>query len=361
MIVNEATFRLNLEKKSFDYNGTTYSFGRLIGKGSFGDVYTVQDTTQFVIKQIVPKNDRHKLAIQQEITISRQFNHPNVIHSFADHFNADKNEYYILYDRIDGKTMDKYLDTLSDELVTDGLVTAAELISLKLYFTFQLLNGLAYTHAQGITHRDIKPDNVMMGIDGHVKLIDFGLSRKTSENKGISGTRVYAAPELFDAGATQTDALDLWSLGCTLFKFFIGTHPYSRIKTIRFDKKNPATHAETYAQIKARIKQIQADYAHASHMSDVVKFIMQFTRFDPTKRLTIADAMTLQPYFQQKNLLLDDKANIDIWDRILREKAPSHRQPQQLNIESYFYGPDRTNFDIAMPIGGSEASYFSSF
>ncbi|VDP88434.1 unnamed protein product [Echinostoma caproni] len=93
----------------------------------------------------------------------------------------------------------------------------------------QLVSALYYLHAHRILHRDMKPQNILLGQDGVVKLCDFGFARVMNLNDmvltSIKGTPLYMAPELVEEKPYDHTA-DLWALGCILYELFIGTPPF---------------------------------------------------------------------------------------------------------------------------------------
>jgi serine/threonine protein phosphatase PrpC len=96
-----------------------------------------------------------------------------------------------------------------------------------------LCKALAVLHRAGIIHRDVKPDNVIIGFDGQAKLIDLGVVRIPGlddvAHEDIPGTASYMAPELFKGEAGDA-ASDLFALGVTLFRAFSGQYPYGEIE-----------------------------------------------------------------------------------------------------------------------------------
>lgn len=92
----------------------------------------------------------------------------------------------------------------------------------------KLLRAVNHCHANRIVHRDIKPENIMIGKDGELKLIDFGLSKqsksKTSHMSTIAGTPHYMAPEVLDGD--YNFKVDIWSLGVLMYVLLSGYLPF---------------------------------------------------------------------------------------------------------------------------------------
>lgn len=98
----------------------------------------------------------------------------------------------------------------------------------RLYIA-EVLLALEHLHSNGIIYRDLKPDNIIIGEDGHLKLTDFGLSKENADQDFTSnsfvGTYAYAAPEVLKQKA-HGKSLDWYLLGALLYEFLVGLPPY---------------------------------------------------------------------------------------------------------------------------------------
>lgn len=132
-------------------------------------------------------------------------------------------------------------ETLEQRLRRDPLLSLEE----GRVIAFRLCQAVAALHRAGIVHRDIKPDNVIVGPDGAVKLIDLGVVRvpglEDLSDPDIPGTPSFMAPELFD-GQPGDRHSDLFALGCTVFRAFTGSYAYGEIEPFsrpRFARRLP--------------------------------------------------------------------------------------------------------------------------
>ncbi|GLI63648.1 hypothetical protein VaNZ11_006646 [Volvox africanus] len=197
-----------------------YHVIELIGEGSFGKVYkgrrkcTGQITAmKFILKQ--GKSEKDIKNLRQEIEILRQLRHENVI-QMLDAFET-KTEFCVVTEYGQGELFEILED---DQNLPEDVVRG---------IAKQLVRALHYLHSNRIIHRDMKPQNILIGSNGVVKLCDFGFARAMSCNTmvltSIKGTPLYMAPELVQE-QPYNHTVDLWSLGVILFELHVGQPPF---------------------------------------------------------------------------------------------------------------------------------------
>ncbi|HEX5364988.1 MAG TPA: protein kinase [Gallionella sp.] len=187
---------------------------RELGKGGQGMVYLAKDTQLdrgVAIKTL--RNLAHQSEqLAHEARIVSKLQHPNIIplYDAGEHQGAP----YLVYAYIDGQTLDQQLKQEEDL----SLVRAAEIAC-------DILEGLAYAHAQNISHFDIKPANIMIASNGTAMVMDFGLAklanRQEAGNGQLSGTPRYMAPELI-AGKPADFTADIYAVGVMLYEMVTG-------------------------------------------------------------------------------------------------------------------------------------------
>ncbi|XP_052801977.1 serine/threonine-protein kinase 36-like isoform X1 [Mya arenaria] len=197
-----------------------YHVLELIGEGSFGKVYKGRKkyTGQIVAIKFIPKvgkPEKELRNLRREIDIMRHLHHDNII-EMSDSFETDK-EVAVVTDYAEGE--------LFQILEDDGNLPEEQVQ----HIAAQLVSALYYLHSHRILHRDMKPQNILLGKGGIVKLCDFGFARAMSFNTlvltSIKGTPLYMSPELVEEKPYDHTA-DLWALGCILYELFTGTPPF---------------------------------------------------------------------------------------------------------------------------------------
>lgn len=200
----------NKDEKSYTYTAT-----EIIGSGSFGVVYqaTILETEEVVAIKKVFQDKRYK---NRELQILKELSHPNVIKLRNYFYTKGDNAEEIYLNCV----MDFIPETLS-KLIKYFLKskTVMPVLLVKIY-SYQMLKSLAYIHALGICHRDIKPQNILVNpANHHLKLCDFGSAKKLVKgepNISYICSRYYRAPELIFGATDYTNAIDVWSTGCVI-------------------------------------------------------------------------------------------------------------------------------------------------
>ncbi|XP_031428323.1 serine/threonine-protein kinase 36 isoform X2 [Clupea harengus] len=197
-----------------------YHVLEMIGEGSFGRVYKGRRkySGQAVALKFIPKvgrSEKELRSLKREIDIMRGLKHPNIV-LLLDSFETDR-EVVVVTEYAEGE--------LFQILEDDGSLPESQVRAIAC----QLVSALFYLHSHRILHRDMKPQNILLGKGGVVKLCDFGFARAMSVSTlvltSIKGTPLYMSPELVEEKPYDHTA-DLWSLGCILYELHTGVPPF---------------------------------------------------------------------------------------------------------------------------------------
>ena len=198
-----------------------YSIDRELGRGGMGVVYLAREVhlDRLVAIKLLPPEKARELSLRdrflREARLAAKLSHPNIIPIHAVEENAGFVYYVMAF--VDGETLTQRVRTRGPLPSSEGARVLREVAW-----------ALAYAHAQGLVHRDVKPDNILMETaTGRVLVADFGIAAAAGDlaTDGISGTPEFMSPE--QALGKQLDVRsDLYGLGATAFYAFSGRFPF---------------------------------------------------------------------------------------------------------------------------------------
>jgi tRNA A-37 threonylcarbamoyl transferase component Bud32 len=206
-----------------------YKIIERVGEGGMGVVYRAEDTKlhrDVAIKVLRIDPERHitpekvqeiRARFQKEAQASARLNHPNIVSIYQVGQSGDQP--YIVMEYLRGKSLGDLMD---------GLPAAVEVIPVMM----QVCDALEYAHRQGVVHRDVKPDNIVVSEDRRVKLTDFGIARVEDQDfmqtrTGVLlGSPAYCAPEQLRDFSNVDGRADIFSCGVVLYQWLTGRLPF---------------------------------------------------------------------------------------------------------------------------------------
>lgn len=252
-----------------------YELGSLLGHGGMG---TVRDATDRrlgrrvavkILRADLAEQPRARRRFETEAHAAARLAHPNVVTVFDS--GEDEGIPFLVMERLPGRT-------LADELAAGALS-----VERGCRVTREVLSALAAAHAAGIIHRDIKPGNVLLTEDGHVKVSDFGIAKTVddldqTQTAELVATPGYLAPERL-AGEPASQRSDLYSVGVLLYEALGGRRPFERDTPLAMMRAIERGEAEPLTSLRAALP------------PEIVAVVERAMSVDPERRFDSAEEM----------------------------------------------------------------------
>ncbi len=200
-----------------------YQIENMIGQGGMSYVYRAYDQKMCrtvaikVLKEEYCEDEEFIRKFQNEAQAAAKLNHPNIVAAYDVVDDEKAKLHYIVMELVEGITLKNYIQR-------KGRLGNRETIGIAL----QVISGIEQAHKMNIVHRDIKPQNMIVGEDGVVKVADFGIARAATQqtvNATVMGSVHYISPEQARSGVSD-ERSDIYSFGCTMYEMLTGKVPY---------------------------------------------------------------------------------------------------------------------------------------
>jgi len=201
-----------------------YELKELVGTGGMSSVYRAQDSLlerhvalKVMHEQLLSEGD-HVERFRREARLAAQLSHPNIV-TVIDRGEQESRQ-FIVFEYVEGENLKALIER-------EAPLPEKAAIELAL----QIADGLAFAHAHGLVHRDVKPHNVLLTEDGRAKVTDFGIARSIDVHRGLTqtgtvmGTSDYISPEQARGGPVDACS-DIYSLGAVLYELLTGDVPF---------------------------------------------------------------------------------------------------------------------------------------
>eukprot|EP00127_Corallochytrium_limacisporum_P001180 Clim_evm15s44 gene=Clim_evmTU15s44 len=291
----------------------TYELIKFLGRGTYATVFAGRrksDGFEVAVKKMKRDRDERENGISipsmREIKILKEVQHPNII-TLHDVYTEDKIT-HLVFD---------YMFTDMEVVIKDRNIVL-EPSDIKSYM-HQMLLGLEHMHKLWILHRDMKPNNLLIGSDGQLKITDFGMARYAASPDIDMTNRVvtvwYRSPELLLGAKQYSVGVDMWATGCILAEMMLrrpllpgGTEIdqlqkiYQTFGTPTVEQWPSVESLPNYNFIKMeKYPTVPLETIFTATTRDTIKFMAPMFVYDPVKRATATDCLK-DPWFTSEPL-----------------------------------------------------------
>src|SRR5699024_7264188 len=255
-----------------------YEIIRTIGGGGMANVYLARDL--ILDREVAIKVLRMEFAndtefierFDREAKAATSVSHPNIVNIYDVGEEKDDHIYYMVMEYVQGMTLKEYIQTHSPVSIDNTL-----------HIMKQLTAAISHAHANGLIHRDIKPQNILIDHDGNAKVTDFGIAMALSatsltQTNSILGSVQYISPEQA-RGGKATKKSDIYSLGIVMFELLTGQLPFSGQSPVAIALKHLQEDTPSIRDLDQDIPQ------------SIENIVLKSTTKDPTYRYQTADEM----------------------------------------------------------------------
>ncbi|KHN99267.1 Serine/threonine-protein kinase domain protein [Metarhizium album ARSEF 1941] len=327
-----------------------FSFGRILGEGSYSTVYLATDRQtlkEYAIKVLekrhIIKEKKIKYVNIEKNTLNRLTEHPGIVRLYYT-FQDETSLYYVL-DLCNG-----------GELLGVLKKTGSFDVDCVRFYGAQILDAIEYMHSRGVIHRDLKPENVLLDDQMHVKITDFGTAKLLGDHQecketdstncgeiqgrpprdveddrraaSFVGTAEYVSPELL-THKSAGKASDLWAFGCIIYQLFAGRPPFKAgSEYLTFQK----------------IVNLEYDFPPGFPIAarDLVERCLVL---DPARRLTIE-------HIKNHEFFDGQQFGKSLWGAKaprLRPYVPPAHEPNIIQLNGFSYGAGPSNSNASLP------------
>jgi len=224
-----------------------FELEELVGSGGMSSVYRARDrllernVAIKILHEHYSRDDDYVERFRREARAAAKLSHPNIV-TVIDRGEADGRQ-YIVFEYVDGQNLKQLVQSRGRLPVRNALELGVE-----------IGRALAFAHAQGLVHRDVKPQNVLLG-GGDVKVTDFGIARSLDVNVGLTqtgtvlGTSEYISPEQA-MGREVDERTDVYSLGVVVYELLAGAPPYTGDSFVAVAMKHVSDPVPSIAQAR---------------------------------------------------------------------------------------------------------------